>query len=116
MQPDEGGGNCSYELLGSHIREHGPFYHRLAYGVLRNAEAAADACQQAFLQAWQHRDQLRGQLKPWLVRVVLNQGFQGLRQDRAEKRVLGNRPPCPPESEDPAVATERRDLVLAAMN
>ena len=29
-QPDQGG-NCSYELLGSHIREHGPFYHRLAY-------------------------------------------------------------------------------------
>ncbi len=46
-------------LLDCHVRQQGRFYHRLAYGVLRSAEGAADVCQQAFLRAWEHRDHIR---------------------------------------------------------
>ncbi len=106
-------------LLDSHVHEHGQLYYRLAYGVLRCREAAHDACQQAFLKAWQQRGRIRERraLKSWLVRVVMNESLAVLRRGRTEHRIMtkcagdsdGNADCCPLE------ASERRDSVIAAL-
>lgn len=103
--------------LDSHVRERGRFYHRLAYGVLRSQETAADVCQQAFLRAWQQRDRIRDldAIGEWLVRVVLNESFCVLRRSRAERKALANRGQSGGDEPGPAVLAERRDMLLAAL-
>ena len=104
--------------LDFHIREHGRFYHRLAYGVLRNKESAADVCQQAFLRAWEQRERIRdwAALRPWLTRVVLNESFCLLRRTRIEQRVLRDRACAAELPAGPAELAERRDLAVAALS
>lgn len=105
------------DMLGSHVHEHGQFYQRLAFGVLRNQEAAADVCQQAFLKAWEQKDRIRNRnsLKPWLTRVVANESFQVLRRARVNDRAMACRADWMCDVEDPAVAVERRELVVTAL-
>ncbi len=105
-------------LLDCHVRQQGRFYHRLAYGVLRSAEGAADVCQQAFLRAWEHRDHIRDPraIKNWLVRVVMNESFCVLRRNQTEQRVLEDRVRwASKDNQEAAELTERRDLVLSAL-
>jgi len=103
--------------LDSHVREHGRFYHRLAYGVLRSKENAADVCQQAFLRAWEQRERIResGALRQWLARVVLNESFCLLRRSRTEQRMLTDRARAAEVASGPAELAERRDLALVAL-
>lgn len=76
------------QLLAEQARQHHRLYFRLAYGILRDVQAAEDACQQAFLKAWQQRDGVRdaARLKAWLTRVVVNESLQDLRRGQAESR------------------------------
>lgn len=78
-------------LLTQESRCNHRLYHRLAYGVLRDSAAAEDACQQAFLQAWSHRDGLRdpGGLRGWLCRTVVNQSVALLRKRGVDRRAVG---------------------------
>jgi RNA polymerase sigma factor (sigma-70 family) len=103
--------------LASHVRERAPFYHHLAYGVLRSNETAADVCQQAFLKAWQERDRIRdhGALGEWLVRVVLNESFCVLRRWRVEREAIAGRSPIVEDEPGPAESIERRDLLMVAL-
>ncbi|HJT56526.1 MAG TPA: RNA polymerase sigma factor [Ktedonobacteraceae bacterium] len=54
-------------------------YRRLmlhtAYSIVKDRDSAEDAVQSAFIQAWQHLPSLRemGALRPWLMRIVVNQ-------------------------------------------
>jgi len=113
-----GGGEDGWlSLLDSLVRQYGRFYHRLAYGVLRRNEAAADVCQQAYLRAWEQRDRIRdpGALRSWLSRVVINESFLILRKSEREQRVLAARAGWAHDHQGPAEASDRRDLVVVAM-
>ena len=103
--------------LASHVRERGRFYHRVAYGVLRSNENAADVCQQAFLRAWQERDRIRDHdaLGQWLVRVVLNESFGVLRRRRVERKALMSMSQTGGDEPGPAASAERRDSLVAAL-
>ena len=53
----------------------------LAYRMIGEAEAAADAAQQAFLSAYQHLGDLRGEsFRSWLMRIVSNACLDELRR------------------------------------
>lgn len=53
---------------------------RTAYSIVKDRDVAEDAVQNALIQAWQHLPSLRetGALRPWLMRIVVNQciGFK----------------------------------------
>ena len=104
-------------LLDALVRQYGRFYHRLAYGVLHRNEAAADVCQQAYLRAWERRDQIRdsGALRSWLARVVINESFLVLRRSETEQRVLAARSGWVGGQQAAVEASDRRDLVVVAM-
>jgi RNA polymerase sigma-70 factor, ECF subfamily len=48
---------------------------RTAYSIMKDRDLAEDAVQNALIQAWQHISSLRetGALRPWLLRIVVNQ-------------------------------------------
>ncbi len=118
MSGANGGDDDLPTLLDGHVRQHGRFYHGLAYGVLQSTEAAADVCQQAFLRAWENRDRIRDPraMKGWLARVVINESFCVLRRRRTEQRVLEDRAHWASDNhQGVAEMAERRDLVLSAL-
>ena len=49
--------------------------HRTAYRIVKDQDIAEDAVQDAFILAWQRLPSLReaGALRPWLLRIVVNQ-------------------------------------------
>lgn len=55
---------------------------RTAYSILKDRDSAEDAVQNAFIQAWQHLPSLRetGALRPWLMRIVVNQCISSKRR------------------------------------
>jgi len=65
-------------------------YERMVYvcvfSILRNEEAAEDCAQEAFLEAYRHLDQFKGESKfgSWLVRVALNEAKMEVRRLRPE--------------------------------
>jgi RNA polymerase sigma-70 factor (ECF subfamily) len=52
---------------------------RLSMSLLRNQSDAEDAVSEAVLRAWAHRDTLRGDLKPWLLKIVANCCYSTMR-------------------------------------
>lgn len=53
----------------------------LAFRMLRDGDAAADATQDAFIASFTHLHQFRGgSFKAWLLRIVLNQVYDRLRK------------------------------------
>ncbi len=54
--------------------------YNVAYRVIGNTDAAADACQEAFIKAYQALSQYRGgSFKSWLLRIVTNTCYDQLR-------------------------------------
>lgn len=105
--------------LTEQIRQNGRLFFRLAYTVLRDAAAAEDACQQAFLRAWQERDRVGPEdaaLKGWLARTVINNSLQVVRRAKVERRAVAARGYAAPASAGPAgEQDELREAVLAAV-
>ncbi len=61
-------------LLNELVAEYSPTLYRVAYSVLRQAEDAEDAVQEAFLRALRHSEML-GEVRNhrvWLIRIVWN--------------------------------------------
>lgn len=57
--------------------------YNVAYRVIGNGDAAADACQEAFLKAYQAIKQYRGgSFKSWLLRIVTNACYDQMRHKR----------------------------------
>jgi len=75
-------------LLTEQIRQNGRRYYRIAHNVLREATAAEDVCQQAFLKAWHVRGQFTEivALQAWLAKVVLNESLQIARRRQVERK------------------------------
>jgi RNA polymerase sigma-70 factor (ECF subfamily) len=57
---------------------------RIAHSVTHNREDSQDAVQEAFLKAYQHLADFRGdsQFSTWLIRITLNQSLMKLRKQR----------------------------------
>ncbi len=106
-------------VLSDQVRHNGPLFFRLAYGVLRNRDAARDACQQALLKACKHHQNFReaGKIKSWLARVVVNESLLMRRRGGIEKRVLARHGPTLSARISTAepVNAEMRESVLAAL-
>jgi RNA polymerase sigma-70 factor (ECF subfamily) len=62
---------------------------RIAQHITHNLEDAQDVVQEAFLKAFQHLDQFRGESKfsTWLIRITINQSFMKLRKQGTVKEV-----------------------------
>ena len=62
---------------------------RIAQSITHNREDSQDAVQEAFLRAYQHLGDFRGdsQFSTWLIRITLNQSLMKLRKQRRTREV-----------------------------
>ena len=62
---------------------------RLALHITQNREDAEDVLQEAFLKAYEHLDQFKGDSKfyTWIVRIAVNQALMKLRRRKTDKSV-----------------------------
>jgi RNA polymerase sigma-70 factor (ECF subfamily) len=77
---------AAFETL---MRRHNGALFRVARAILHNDADAEDALQEAYLAAFRHLDQFRGQSKvsTWLTRIVINQAL-GRRRSRRRDQVI----------------------------
>jgi RNA polymerase sigma-70 factor (ECF subfamily) len=63
------------EAFGAIVDQYNALMMRTALMIVGDRDIAADAVQDALIQAWQHISGLReaGALRPWLMRIVVNQ-------------------------------------------
>ena len=63
------------EAFGAIVDQYNALMMRTALLIVGDRDIAADAVQDALIQAWQHLSSLRetGSLRPWLMRIVVNQ-------------------------------------------
>lgn len=93
-------------------------FFRLAYGVVPDAQAAEDACQQAMMKAWEARGTIRDRqsLRSWLARTVVNESLVVLRRRRVERRAVALEALVRPTEAGPGHARlEAREAVEAAL-
>lgn len=108
------------QVLADQLRQHSRLFFRLAYGILRDASAADDACQQAFLKAWERRDGLQDQpaLRGWLAQVVINESLLLVRRRKVEQRAMLARTEASPVQgpERDVHRTDLRQAVVGALD
>lgn len=87
--------------------------YAIAYRILRDAERAQDAVQQAFLLAWRELPRLRDpdRFGPWLHRLLVNACFEELRRLRRWSSRIRVLPVDGPSGPDPIVAVDDRDAL-----
>lgn len=63
------------DAFGAIVNQYNALMMRTAIMIIEDRDIAADAVQDALIQAWQHLPGLReaGALRPWLMRIVVNQ-------------------------------------------
>lgn len=89
---------------------------RLAYGILRDAHAAEDACQQALVKACEWGSEARpAQLRAWLAKVVVNESLQIVRRRSIEARVRRQLADCDRVASEPAHERGLRTAILSAL-
>jgi RNA polymerase sigma-70 factor (ECF subfamily) len=73
------GDACAFEAL---FRRHQTYVFNVCYGILGNAEDAADVTQETFMRAHRRMAQFRGEatLSTWLYRVAVNLSITQLRR------------------------------------
>ncbi len=77
IQEAQGGSLAAFNQL---VMAYQGTAYNVAYRVIGEGEAAADACQDAFLKAYQAIKQYRGgSFKSWLMRIVTNTCYDHLR-------------------------------------
>src|SRR6476469_7245476 len=87
--------------------------YAIAYRILRDAERAQDAVQQAFLIAWRELPRLRDpdRFGPWLHRLLVNACFEELRRHRRWSSRIRVLPVDGPSGPDPMVSVDDRDAL-----
>lgn len=73
------------QAFGARVEPHRRELHVHCYRLLGSFEEAEDLVQEAFLRAWRHRDQFRGEAAPstWLTRIVINEALMKLRRGKS---------------------------------
>jgi len=104
-------------LLADEMTRNGRLYYRVAYGILRDAHAAEDACQQALCKAMPKSQELRSDelLRPWLTRVVVTESLMARRRRQLEQRTLAGQVLRSPNHADGA-DWSLREAVLEAVD
>jgi RNA polymerase sigma-70 factor (ECF subfamily) len=97
-----GGDTGAFEFV---MRRHNGALFRTARAILRDDADAEDALQEAYLAAFRHLGEFRGdaRLSTWLTRIVINQALGRLRARRRDNNVVELREGVP---EDDAAARE----------
>ena len=87
--------------------------YAIAFRILRDAERAQDAVQQAFLQAWRELPRLRDpeRFGPWLHRLLVNACYEELRRHRRWSTRLRAMPIDGPATPDTTVSVADRDAL-----
>jgi len=104
------------------VARHQEAVFRAAYLVVRDAAAAEDVAQEAFVRAYQHLRSFRegDPFRPWLLRIATNLALNEVRGRGRRQGLLARfgRQPVEhnPSPERDAVAGEQRDLVWQAIN
>jgi RNA polymerase sigma factor (sigma-70 family) len=72
------------------MRRHNGRLFRVARAILKDDADAEDALQDAYLEAYRHLGDFRGdaQLSTWLTRIVVNQSLMRLRRQKRERVVI----------------------------
>jgi RNA polymerase sigma-70 factor (ECF subfamily) len=89
---------AAFEVL---MRRYNRRLYRTARAILKDDTAAEDAVQEAYVRAFNHLGEFRGdaRLSTWLTRIVVNESLQVLRRTRREQVVILFDEP--PEERDP---------------
>jgi RNA polymerase sigma-70 factor (ECF subfamily) len=109
------------------MRRHNRRLYRTARAILKDDVAAEDALQEAYVAAYRHIGEFRGdaQIATWLTRIVVNQALQALRKrrrdgvvmlfeepsDEAREAAASDAQPSPGTPETAMVRTELRHLI-----
>jgi len=114
------GDHAAFEAL---MRRYNGRLFRVARGILKDDGEAEDAVQEAYLEAFRHIAEYRGdaQVSTWLTRIAINQALMRLRRHKRERGVLqfpGDAGGAPPDegammdrtTESPAAATLRAEI------
>jgi RNA polymerase sigma-70 factor (ECF subfamily) len=80
----------SSAAFGALMRRYNRRLYRTARAILKDDGAAEDALQEAYVAAYRHIDEFRGDaaVGTWLTRIVVNQALQALRRLRRERVVV----------------------------
>jgi RNA polymerase sigma-70 factor (ECF subfamily) len=86
VQASKNGDVAAFEQL---VKRYDRKLFRIAHSVTHNREDSQDAVQEAFLKAYQHLGDFRGdsQFSTWLIRITLNQSLMKLRKQRRTREV-----------------------------
>ena len=89
MKTQQVAGNheAAFEVL---MRRHNGRLFRVARAILKDDADAEDALQDAYLEAYRHLQDFRGdsQLSTWLTRIVITQSLMRLRRHKRERVVV----------------------------
>jgi RNA polymerase sigma-70 factor (ECF subfamily) len=91
----------------------GDLCYAIAYRILRDAERAQDAVQQALLIAWRELPRLRDadRFGPWLHRLLVNACYEELRRHRRWSARLRALPVDGPSTPDSTLSIDDRDVL-----
>src|SRR5213593_2059349 len=98
------------QALDRAYRDHADDVYRVAYAIVRDAEAAMDATQEAFARAFERWDQYDANrpLRPWLHAIAAHAALDALRRRRIRDVLRGG------SVTEIAVRDRRSDADLAA--
>lgn len=111
------------EAYGEIVTRYQALAQRTAYVILRDADAAEDAAQEAFVKAFRAFGRFRdgAPLRPWLLRIVANEAINrakaGARHRQVDLQLAESEPDDTAGSpEAQALASERREQIVHALN
>lgn len=82
------GGANGVNAFNTLVLQHQTSAYNLAYRLIGDADAAADATQEAFISAYNHIMQFRGgSFKAWLMRIVTNACYDEIRRRKRRPAV-----------------------------
>lgn len=111
------------EAYGELVTRYQALAQRTAYVITRDPDTAEDAAQEAFVKAYRALGRFRSgaPLRPWLLRIVANEALNRAKAASRQRQVdlsmaeaQASDPAGSPEAH--ALATERREMLLRALN
>ncbi len=101
----------SHEAFAELIRRYERAALAVAHAITRDAHAAGDAVQEAFLKAWQSLAGLEsaGRFGPWLIGIVRNKATDHYRAAKRRDRRHGGEMPEIPDDADPSDPLHRQE-------